>query len=157
MPMRGLFQLKTAADLRLKLRSDFEKLEKDSLNAYAAFNFFVTAEHLLDWRYPGYANEPRRRAARDAEVLLQVTSHLANGAKHFEAEGKHHTSVARTGKAGGFFPSRYFSPRYFARRYFGGPALIVELDGQAAVKLGQSQTALELARQVLAYWDSQAL
>ena len=39
----GFFALGTPADLLKKLRHDF---------SYAAFDFFVTAEHLLDWKYP---------------------------------------------------------------------------------------------------------
>ncbi len=50
--MEGLFSLKTPADLREKLRRDLAKLLDAPLDADAAFNFFITAEHMLDWVYP---------------------------------------------------------------------------------------------------------
>jgi hypothetical protein len=54
--MIGFFDLKTAADLRAKLRRDIEKLRAEPTNPDAAFNFFVTALHMLDWIYPKNAN-----------------------------------------------------------------------------------------------------
>ena len=71
-------------------------MEQDPANPYPAFDFFVTAEHLLDWLYPDSvesANVRIRKQRREIEPLLRVTSHLANGAKHFEAMAPHHKSV----------------------------------------------------------------
>ena len=50
MPQEGVFSLTSAAHLRDKLRHDFEALKADPFNPYLGFNFFVTAEHLLDWQ-----------------------------------------------------------------------------------------------------------
>lgn len=153
--MKGFFQLVTAADLRSKLRYEYERLQKEP-NPYQAFNFFVTAEHLLDWRYPGDARKPARTAARQGELLLQITSHLANGAKHFEIEAQHHDSVAGTGRVGGHFGARSFRANYFAALRTGG-FLAVRLDGAAAATYGEWITVLDLAKKVLDYWDSQSL
>ncbi len=73
--MKGLFELKSAKDLLKKLESDLKQFKADPNNAYVAFNFFVTAEHLPDWMHPG----PDKRATeiRNASVLLQVCSHVA--------------------------------------------------------------------------------
>src|SRR4051794_3920716 len=121
--MEGLFTLKTPADLREKMRRDLEKMRAAPLDADAAFNFFVTAEHMLDWVYPRDANRQARTDARKKSTLLQVCSHLANGAKHFEVEGKQHQSVDKTGRSGIFYaPPTYLGRGYFPAGHFGfGP------------------------------------
>jgi len=84
-PFKGLFRLQTPPDLLSKLRHDFGRLEKDPLDEYAAFDFFVTAYHLLDWIYPDAEdvhNRDIRRQVEQDNALLQVCSHIANGSKH---------------------------------------------------------------------------
>jgi hypothetical protein len=156
--MQGIFQLTIAADLRSKLRRDIERLKSEPLNSDAAFNFFVTAEHLLDWVYSRRINKQRRTEARRKSVLLQVCSHLANGAKHVEAEDRQHDSVSSTGIAGGYFSASYFSPRYFSNPYFGvGRRLVIRLKGNAAAQLGQTISVIKLAEKVMEYWDNHSL
>jgi hypothetical protein len=150
----GLFNLRTAADLREKLHYEHQRFSAEPLNAYAAFNFFVTAEHLLDWQYPGNAMVLARKEARQKSVILQITSHLANGGKHFVVEARHHTTVSTTRMSFGYF-GRYFGD-YFGR-YFGAPGLLVFLEGDAAAKYGARVHARVLADEVLAYWDAQSL
>lgn len=58
--MEGVFSLKTPKDLLGKLQHDYERLKANRLDTYAAFDFFVTSEHLLDWIYPGEANKEHR-------------------------------------------------------------------------------------------------
>ena len=58
--MKGAFTLQTPHDLLEKLESDYDALMQDRNNPYLAYNFFVTAEHMLDWVYPGYANKNKR-------------------------------------------------------------------------------------------------
>jgi hypothetical protein len=71
--MPGALHLKTPRDLFANLGHDLEQLKQRPDDPYAAFNFFVTAEHILDWLHPaGRSIEPIRRAARDAELLLAV-------------------------------------------------------------------------------------
>lgn len=150
----GLFDLRTPAQLREKLRHDLDELEGHPTDAYRAFNFFVTAEHLLDWQLPGRAKKSARQATREQEVLLQITSHLANGAKHFVAEASHHKSVSKTGRHYGLF-GRFFGQPF--DRITLARGLIVNLDGAAATALGASISAVDLARLIMAYWDAQAL
>jgi hypothetical protein len=151
--VKGIFALTSPADLFAKLTNDLHVLRRAPDDAYAAFNFFVTAEHLLDWLYPGAAGEAQRKQRRKQEVLLQVVSHLANGAKHFVVEAKHHRSVADSGR-----PSRYFGARYFGRylggRYFGRGRMTLKLTGEAATAIGDSISPIELAEKVHAYWDA---
>jgi hypothetical protein len=152
--MTGLFSLVSALDLRQKLHHDFEALCANPFDPYIGFNFFVTAEHLLDWQYPGDANKLHRTNARKSELLLQIASHIASGGKHFIVEGKHHTSVACTRNQQGWFGS-YFG-RYFGS-YFGRVGMMVELDGVAASTFGKSVSTVALAEKLVGYWDSQSL
>lgn len=150
--MRGFFLLRTANDLLQKLERDFKKLKQHPLDVDLAFNFFVTAEHILDWKYPGRANKSNREKLRNAEVLLQVTSHLASGAKHFDVEAKHHTSIKDTGRVGcwpeGCWPRGYWPEGCWPE------SLIVYLDGNAASLLSSQISVLDLASDVLQFWQS---
>jgi len=152
--MTGIFDLRNAPDLLKKLQHEYRQLEAAPGNAYIAFNFFVTAEHMLDWLYPKKAGEPKRKQTREGELLLQICSHLANGAKHFEVEAKQHQSVAGSLATGGLFPDGFFPPGLFPKGYFPEKRLIVNLKGRPAAAFGQSITALSLARQVLSYWEN---
>lgn len=151
--MRGAFTLESPHDLLTKLKSDYEALLADPGNSHFAFNFFVTAEHMLDWIYPGYDNKSKRQSERDSSVLLQVCSHLANGAKHFVAEAKHHTSVKQSGRKKRWNPlSGPLGGPFVYRGTSSG--LWVDLDGDAEKELGSSVRASKLAEQILAYWSS---
>jgi hypothetical protein len=46
--MLKFFLMRTANDLLQKLERDFKKLKQHPLDVDLAFNFFVTAEHILD-------------------------------------------------------------------------------------------------------------
>src|SRR5258706_15507092 len=94
--------LGNAADLLGKLRFDFERVRKNTHDAYAAFDFFVTAEHLPEWQ--------RDKTVIRQEPLLRVVSHLANGAKHFQATDSRHKSVSNVGlRSGSFSPGAFQS------------------------------------------------
>ena len=156
--MQGVFQLVGPTDLRAKLRRDLKRFSEEPLNPDMAFNFFVTAEHMLDWVYPGRANSKRRTAEKRESALLRVCSHLANGAKHFEVEDPQHDSVKSTGTAGGYLSPSYFPSAYLADAYFGaGRVLVVRLGPAASAALAPVVPALTLAEQVLQYWDSHSL
>lgn len=160
MPLRGAFTLATAADLRAKLRRDFKKLRAKPAGVDEAFNFFVTAESLREWHYPGRPNKKRREAIRAGVVVLQITEHIAVGAKHLVPEAQHHNTVkgASRKRTGGVFGAGAFGARTFGAGAFGGvPVLMVELDGEAAKKFGPRIVAVDLATKVLAYWDVQDL
>jgi hypothetical protein len=135
------------------LHRDLERLKADPMSADAAFNFFVTALHMLDWIYPKRSNNAKREAAEKASVLLQVCSHLGNGAKHFEVEAQKHKSVSSTSESGSWFGPNWFGPNWFGPNWFGEDKLIVHLSGDAATQLGQTIGAIDLAEKVLEYWD----
>ena len=90
----GFADLRNPCDLLRKLQHDQERMVADPADSYAAFDFFVTAEHMLDWLHPDPGGEAARKAARRGDILLQLTSHIASGAKHFDARDRRHTSVS---------------------------------------------------------------
>ena len=150
---KGFATLTSPEELLVKLQHDLARMEQDLANPYPAFDFFVTAEHLLDWLYPDSAkptNKQTRTQKRKNEPLLRVTSHLANGAKHFQTTASHHKSVDNLRVHDGAFDAEVFDPSVFAT-----DRLLVELQGDDATVLGQQITAIELARRVLAYWQQE--
>ena len=107
---------------------------------------------MKDWLYPGKSNKAVRENLEMSSVLLQVCSHVANGAKHFQVEAKHHRSVVATVKTGGYWGSRYWASNYWPSRYFAKGALTITLQGDAEQQLGSSIGALELAERVVEFW-----
>lgn len=151
--MKGIFELNTSRDLLEKLRFDVRQLKNDPTNTYLAFNFFVTAEHMKDWLYPGKANKKAREDLENSSILLQVCSHVANGAKHFQVEAKHHSSVIDTAKTGGYWGARYWASNYWSRKYFAKGGVIITLQGDAEQQLGSTVSAVELARRIIEFWE----
>jgi hypothetical protein len=147
--MQGLFELKTPRDLLLKLKFDLKALKREPTNTYLAFNLFVTAEHMKDWVFPGKANRKNRENIEKSSSLLQICSHIANGAKHFEVEARHHNSVADTKKTGGYFGAKYFASSYFPNKYFPKGGLVIQLKGSAENQFGTSMGAIKLAESVI--------
>ena len=148
----GFFELRTPTDLLEKLRHDFSRIKQNCVDAYAAFDFFVTAEHLLDWKYPDGgdpANRETKSYLRKTEPLLRVTSHLANGAKHFKATASRHTSVDDVHTHKGCFDSTFFDPTFFDTN-----RLILELTGDDAIVFGPEIAVHDLAGRALAYWET---
>ena len=71
--MKGIVALESAHDLCRKLQRDFERVVADPLNVDAAFDFFVTAYHLLQCRWRGEANREERLKV-EKTVMMQVLS-----------------------------------------------------------------------------------
>ena len=148
---KGFFDLQTPLDLLRKLRHDFSRLKESPVDSYAAFDFFVTAYHMLEWRHPD--NAQRRQMERDSRQtereskskLLWVCSHLANGAKHFQAIK--HDAAKDTIVHQGAFDSAFDS------NAFDVVELRIELDGEAAREFGRSIGVLEFADKALHFWE----
>jgi hypothetical protein len=143
---KGFFELQKPADLLEKLRHDHKRMQIAPMDTFAAFDFFVTGYHLLDWVYPN--KKQRRRDEEKANVILQICSHIANGIKHFQATRANHKSVAdvRVRKGG-------FQRKAFQGGVFQVEALVIKLDGQAASQFGNEIECLELASLVLRFWE----
>lgn len=137
------FELKTPLDLFRKLENDFAALEASYQDTWAAFNFFVTAEHLPDWLH--------QRCRLREHAILRMVSHLANGAKHFELADKRHRSVMATEK------DRYFEEGYVEPGYVEEP-LLIHLAADEECELGVAVIdALALARMILDFWRPYAV
>ena len=136
----GFFSLRTPRDLLEKLENDFERLcsaDPTSRQAqYAAFDFFVCAEHFADWvkNATGGALSKHRSYADGALV-----SHVANGAKHFRVD--RHTEVKDTRVSPGAFQRGTFQSNAFQTG-----RLVIELENGAVA------AALDVAQRVLLHW-----
>lgn len=133
-------ELKNAADLYRKLEHDFAELQK-SEDPYAAFNFFVTAEHFPDWTN-------QRKPHVKAQWFLRVVSHIANGAKHLEVD--RHDAVTGTEK------QRYVEKGYVEEGYFQEPFLIHLAPAEAQEYGKSSVDAVTLGKMVMAFWKPYA-
>jgi hypothetical protein len=102
MAYEGFAGLQTPEDFLGKLQRDYEVLKSDQYNTDAHFNFYVTALHLLDWKYPDNipGNKEMKRELTRNNVLLQICSHIANGAKHFVASASRHRLVSGVNPGG---------------------------------------------------------
>lgn len=141
----GLFDLTTPSDLLAKLRHDMSRIEANWLDSYAVFDFFVTADHMVDWLHPD--DRAKQAAERASNPLVEICYHISSGAKHFEATHPTHKSVASTGVHSGQFSDGFSSE-------FDVTTLEVLLTEEAANKLGFTWIdALSLAKMVLEYWE----
>jgi hypothetical protein len=59
--MEGVFGLNSENELLKKLEWEYENLSKDYKNPFVAYNFFVTAWHLLEWKYPDPWGKKKRK------------------------------------------------------------------------------------------------
>lgn len=151
MGFQGLATLQTPRDLLKKLRHDFARLRQDPTDAYAAFDFFAAAAHMPEWVYPegSEAWKQKRKAVRElGGHLLEVCSHVANGAKHFVATHPKHKSVRNIVEHRGAFQLGAFDPECFDT-----DRLVIELAGDAAADFGRSLGVLQCARRILAFWE----
>jgi len=147
MPFTGFAELQTPIDLFKKLKHDLKNVLAAPGDQYAAFNFFVTAEHLVDWLHPN--DKQRRTALRGSTPELRITSHIANGLKHFSATAKHHNSVNDVEKV------RYVEEGYVEEGYFEDP-LIVNLSQKEAPQPNNTTIRVDdLAQKVYDYWKAQ--
>lgn len=142
------FQLSTI-DLLEKLRRDLMRLEADPANPFEAFNFFVTAHHLTDWLCPGLDEKSKkaRRRLVASSAALSACAHIATGAKHYRVDAKHMNSVEATKVHSGGLSSEF-------SREFDTSRLQVRLKGKAAKVLGTQVDAVDLASEVLAFWEA---
>ena len=86
--LKGVFDLRSPEQLLEKLEADFKRVMADPLDSYAAFDFFVTAWHLVEWKHPPTCDGAARSALLARCPILRVCEHIAVGAKHFEPDPK---------------------------------------------------------------------
>lgn len=141
---QGFGELRRPADLLRKLRHDIERMKTSPQDQYAAFDFFVTAEHIIDWLHPNSNHD--REALRLNVALLRITSHIGNGAKHFEAKANRHKSITAITK------ERVFEVGCVEEGCFKEPLLIhLTSEEAAAINTATTVNASVLASLVLEY------
>lgn len=141
-------QLQTPHDLLRKMSRDLDRMRLSPGDSFAAFDFFVAAEAIVDWLWPG--DRKRREAARRLEPARTV-SHLASGAKHFEATEPRHASVldvsAVPGRGTSVLGRAILGQMQLGSK--GHPSLVIRMAD------GQTIEAISLAASVLAYWEAE--
>lgn len=148
--LESFFSLATPRDLLDKLEHDYRRLADaaDPVGCeaqYAAFDFFVTAEHLCDWQeHASGMSKKALHAYADGQIVWDI----ASGAKHFYADpNRGHKTVATTGQGsgGGYFGG--FFGGYFGSYFGSQPRLVIELSDGSTVSL------LDVAERVLKHWQ----
>jgi hypothetical protein len=140
--LNGFFSLRTPKELLGKLEADFSRLRAanpTSVDAqYAAFDFFVTAEHLPDWLSRAVGGSLTQHRAYPDGALV---SHVANGAKHFRVDVTRHTTVRDTRAQPGAFQANAFQASAFDV-----PRLVLDLENSMSIAV------LEVAERVVDHW-----
>lgn len=133
--------------LLAKLRHDYGRVTRKPDDCYAAFDFFVTANSMVDWVWPS-ATAAQQNRDRRADALPRICEHLANGAKHFVlTRPSTHVAVTDLKVHKGAF-SEAFSDA------FDVGMLMVALNSDEAAELEiPTIPAHQLARRVLNYWE----
>jgi hypothetical protein len=130
-----------------KLEADLDRFQSApsvSCEAqYAAYDFFVTAEHIPDWisALTGQSKGSLRNYPDGALV-----SHIANGAKHFRVDPSRHTTVKDTMVHHGAFQEGAYD-----RGGFDVSELLITLED------GSYERVLEVATRVRDHWRRAAL
>lgn len=152
--MSGVFNLDHPQDLLEKLARELNRLRESPDDVDHAFNFFVTAEHMLDWVHPGRGMPAKtaREQLRASDPILQATWDLATGAKHFRLDPIH-TSVKFSELRLGAWSKDSWASQSWALGAWRPAELRVSLDCKAAEVIGPRITALALAEKVLIYWS----
>jgi len=146
----GFAPIQKPDDLLQKMNHDLDRMKSNPTDSYATFDFFVTAEHMLDWVYPdknGLKDE--RTKKRNGNEILKIVSHIANGAKHFEVTARHHQSVDSMDFNLGGFDSGSFSGESFSSSAFQFSGITIKLSN------GESKLAIDLAEEVYDFWSKE--
>ena len=150
--MKGLFALRTVGDLFAKLEVDLERVRANPVDSYAAFDFCVTAWHLVDWKWPN-PGDSARLAFLKRLPILRICEHLAVGAKHFEPNPVRHTSVTDTDVRGAWRGGAWAPDTWKAGAWAG--TISVHLDGEGKLAFGETIPFPALAEQILATWRAE--
>jgi len=141
---KGFIELNNVTDYWEKLLHDYDELKKSDEDAYKAFNFFVTAYHLLDWIFEG--KYPEERTKLNNIPLLKICSHIANGIKHFEPI--RHDAVKEVEKEG-VYEEVVYEEGIYER------PIIIHLDDDFITGIGNSIRISDLADKVIEFWKKE--
>ena len=149
--MKGVFGLNNKTDLYKKLEWEYENLKKEPQNSFHAYNFFVTAWHLLEWKYP--TDVEARKKISGSVPLLQVCEHLAVGAKHFAPTNPKLDSVEGSKKSSVWGDGVWAEGAW--KEGVWATWLAVSLTGDAQKEFGGTIKAHEFATLVMEYWKNE--
>jgi hypothetical protein len=143
--LSGFFSLRSPRDLLEKLERDYARLEvadPASFDAqYAAFDFFVGANHLADWlKHSQGGSLSQHRAYQDGALV----EHIANGAKHFRVD--HHRTAKDTRVVDGVWAAKVWKLGVWARGVWREACLLIDLED------GTSVDVQVVAKRVLQHW-----
>ena len=148
--MRGLFDLLTGDDLCEKLEHDYARVKANKADAFAAFDFIVTAWHLLEWKYPGHAAKSQRDSLSQQYPILALCEHLAVGGKHFEPSNKKLQAVQGSRRES-FWKRGMWAPGTWAQGVW-KDELVVELSGPVKAALGDHLSIIQIADLAMEFW-----
>ncbi len=106
---------------------------------YAAFDFFVTANHLPDWLMHSIGGSLTSHRNYPDGALI---SHIATGGKHFRVKTEIHKTAKDTKVTPGAFQENAFQMCAFQNS-----CLVVDLED------GTTINVLDVARRTLGYWQ----
>jgi len=148
--MAGLFDLISADDLCAKLDHDYRRVKADPADVFAAFDFIVTAWHLLEWRHQGSAGKVAREALCTQYPILGLCEHLCVSGKHYEPTNPKHQSVMGTFRDAAWARGAW-APGVWAKGFW-KDGLVIELAGPAKVALGDQLAMEKFADLIVAFW-----
>jgi hypothetical protein len=146
----GLFDLLSSDDLCAKLDHDYRRIKAQPSDVFAAFDFLVTAWHLLEWRFPGDAAKTQRAELLQRYPVLGLCEHLSVAGKHFDPTSKKHQSVSGTFRRS-VWKRGVWAPGVWASGVW-ADALVIDLTGAAKVAFGDSITMAQLADLLMDFW-----
>lgn len=146
--MSGIFDLLSAEDLCAKLEHDFKRVRESPSDVYAAFDFVITAWHLLEWRYPG--DEAQQKEVRQQYPIVELCEHLAVRSKHYQPTQKRHRT-ARASRRDSVWKRGVWAPGAWAPGFW-KDELMIELAGAAQVEFGDEMPFSRFAKLVMDFW-----
>ena len=148
--MQGLFDLLTADDLCAKLDHDYRRVKADPADVFAAFDFTVTAWHLLEWRYPGKEGKEQRDALRQQHPILGLCEHLCVSGKHYEPKNPNLQSLRASSRKSawkrGVWAPGFWAPGFWADE------LVIDLVDPARSVYGERIKMDYFADLVMEFW-----
>jgi len=148
--MAGLFDLITADDLCAKLDHDYRRVKAAPSDVFAAFDFIITAWHLLEWRHGGSEGKAKRDALFVQYPVLGLCEHLCVSGKHYEPTNPKHQSVQGTFRASAWARG-VWAPGCWAKGAW-QDGLVIELAGSAKEVLGDRLSMEQFADLVVKFW-----
>ena len=148
--MAGLFDLVTADDLCAKLDHDHRRVKADSADVFAAFDFIVTAWHLLEWKYPGNKAKAERDDLCQQYPILSLCEHLCVSGKHYEPTNPKLQSLQGSFRHSAWKRGIWASGIWAKDVWQDG--LIIELSGAAKDAFGDRLTMERFADLVMQFW-----